>query len=82
MVPSASGSNTQIGSNDGGDLAGDADFTFDKADNTLTVTNLDVTGTFSLTEDYGLVTQLRNKLTVDYGVIITMIANHSMIVIL
>ena len=66
----ASGSNTQIQFNDGGDLAGDADFTFDKADNTLTVTNLDVTGTFSHIEDYGLVTQSVST-TVDYGVITT-----------
>ena len=51
-------------------MAGDADFTFDKADNTLTVTNLDVTGTFSHIEDYGLVTQSVTT-TVDYGVIIT-----------
>ena len=66
----ASGSNTQIQFNDGGDLAGDSDFTFDKTDNTLTVTNLDVTGVFSHVEDYGLVTQAANT-TVDYGPITT-----------
>tara|TARA_A100001011_G_scaffold386331_2_gene461949 strand:+ start:11812 stop:12759 length:948 start_codon:yes stop_codon:yes gene_type:complete len=62
----ASGSNTQVQFNDGGDLAGDSDFTFDKSDNTLTVTNLDVLGTFSHMEDYGLVTQAANT-TIDYG---------------
>ena len=62
----ASGSNTQVQYNDGGSLAGDSDFTFDKSDNTLTVTNLDVTGTFSHAEDYGLVTQGTTK-TIDYG---------------
>ena len=66
----ASGSNTQVQFNDGGDLAGDSDFTFDKSDNTLTVTNLDVTGVFSHIEDYGLVTQAANT-TVDYGPITT-----------
>tara|TARA_B100000963_G_scaffold97896_1_gene84560 strand:+ start:148 stop:1350 length:1203 start_codon:yes stop_codon:yes gene_type:complete len=66
----ASGSNTQVQFNDGGDLAGDSDFTFDKSDNTLTVTNLDVTGVFSHVEDYGLVTQAANT-TVDYGPITT-----------
>ena len=66
----ASGSNTQVQFNDGGDLAGDSDFTFDKTDNTLTVTNLDVTGVFSHVEDYGLVTQAANT-TVDYGPITT-----------
>ena len=66
----ASGSNTQVQFNDGGDLAGDSDFTFDKSDNTLTVTNLDVTGLFSHIEDYGLVTQAANT-TVDYGPITT-----------
>ena len=66
----ASGSNTQVQYNDGGDLAGDSDFTFDKSDNTLTVTNLDVTGVFSHIEDYGLVTQAANT-TVDYGPITT-----------
>ena len=62
----ASGSNTQVQFNDGGDLAGDSDFTFDKSDNTLTVTNLDVTGTFSHVDDYGLVTQSAN-VTIDMG---------------
>ena len=66
----ASGSNTQVQFNDGGDLAGDSDFTFDKSDNTLTVTNLDVTGVFSHVEDYGLVTRAANT-TVDYGPITT-----------
>tara|TARA_Y100000768_G_scaffold158864_2_gene118681 strand:- start:6321 stop:7523 length:1203 start_codon:yes stop_codon:yes gene_type:complete len=66
----ASGSNTQVQFNDSGDLAGDSDFTFDKSDNTLTVTNLDVTGVFSHIEDYGLVTQAANT-TVDYGPITT-----------
>lgn len=66
----ASGSNTQVQFNDGGDLAGDSDFTFDKADNTLTVTNLDVMGTFSHVEDYGLVTQGATT-TIDYGPITT-----------
>ena len=62
----ATGSNTEVQFNDGGSLAGDSDFTFDKSDNTLTVTNLDVTGTFSHAEDYGLVTQGTTK-TIDYG---------------
>ena len=66
----ASGSNTQVQFNDGGDLAGDSDFTFDKSDNTLTVTNLDVMGTFSHVEDYGLVTQGATT-TIDYGPITT-----------
>ena len=66
MEPNASGSNTQVQFNDGGDLAGDPDFTFDNPDNTLTVTNLDVLGTFSHMEDYGLVTQAANT-TIDYG---------------
>jgi hypothetical protein len=66
----ASGSNTQVQFNDGGDLAGDTDFTFDKSDNTLTVTNLDVLGTFSKVEDYGSITQAAN-ITVDYGVVTT-----------
>lgn len=66
----ASGSNTQVQFNDGGNLAGDSDFTFDKSDNTLTVTNLDVLGTFSHVEDYGSITQSAN-ITVDYGPITT-----------
>ena len=66
----ASGSNTQVQFNDAGDLAGDSDFSVDKSDNTLTVTNLDVTGVFSHIEDYGLVTQAANT-TVDYGPITT-----------
>jgi len=64
----ASGSNTQVQFNDGGNLAGDSDFTFDKSDNTLTVTNLDVLGTFSHVEDYGTITQAAN-ITIDYGVV-------------
>lgn len=64
----ASGSNTHVQFNDGGDLAGDSDFTFDKSTNTLQVTNLDVMGTFSHVEDYGTITQAAN-ITVDYGVI-------------
>lgn len=64
----ASGSNTHVQFNDGGDLAGDTDFTFDKATNTLQVTNLDVMGTFSHVEDYGSITQSAN-ITLDYGVI-------------
>lgn len=66
----ATGSNTQVQFNDGGSLAGDSDFTFDKSDNTLSVTNLDVTGTFSHAEDYGLVTQATTT-TIDYGPITT-----------
>ena len=66
----ASGSNTQVQFNDGGDLAGDSDFTFDKSDNTLTVTNLDVTGVFSHVEDYGLISQATN-VTIDMGNITT-----------
>ena len=66
----ASGSNTQIQFNDGGNLAGDADFTFDKSDNTLTVTNLTVEGIFSKTEDYGLISQATN-VTIDMGNITT-----------
>ncbi len=66
----ASGSNTQIQFNDGGDLAGDSDFTFDKATNTLQVTNLDVMGTFSKFEDYGSITSAAN-ITIDYGNITT-----------
>jgi hypothetical protein len=66
----ASGSNTQVQFNDGGDLAGDSDFTFDKSDNTLTVTNLDVLGTFSHVEDYGLISQATN-VTIDMGNITT-----------
>ena len=62
----ATGSNTQVQFNDGGSLAGDSDFTFDKSDNTLTVTNLDVLGTFSHVEDYGLVSQATN-VTIDMG---------------
>jgi hypothetical protein len=38
------GSNTQIQFNDSGALAGDADFTFDKTTNTLTVTNIAANG--------------------------------------
>jgi hypothetical protein len=38
------GSNTQIQFNDSGSLAGDADFTFDKTTNTLTVTNIAANG--------------------------------------
>jgi|13_taG_2_1085334.scaffolds.fasta_scaffold00057_38 hypothetical protein len=64
----ASGSNTQVQFNDGGDLAGDSDFTFDKSSNTLQVTNLDVMGTFSHVEDYGTITQAAN-ITIDYGVV-------------
>ena len=64
----ASGSNTHVQFNDGGDLAGDSDFTFDKSTNTLQVTNLDVMGTFSHVEDYGTITQAAN-ITVDYGVV-------------
>jgi hypothetical protein len=66
----ATGSNTQVQFNDSGSLAGDSDFTFDKSDNTLSVTNLDVTGTFSHAEDYGLVTQATTT-TIDYGPITT-----------
>jgi len=66
----ASGSNTQVQFNDGGDLAGDSDFTFDKSSNTLQVTNLDVMGTFSKSEDYGSITSAAN-ITVDYGAITT-----------
>lgn len=66
----ASGSNTQVQFNDGGDLAGDSDFTFDKSSNTLQITNLDVMGTFSHVEDYGSITQAAN-ITVDYGVVTT-----------
>jgi hypothetical protein len=66
----ASGSNTQVQFNDGGDLAGDTDFTFDKSSNTLQVTNLDVMGTFSKSEDYGSITSAAN-ITVDYGAITT-----------
>ena len=64
----ASGSNTHVQFNDGGDLAGDSDFTFDKSTNTLQVTNLDVMGTFSHVEDYGTITQAAN-ITIDYGVV-------------
>lgn len=64
----ASGSNTHVQFNDGGNLAGDSDFTFDKSSNTLQVTNLDVMGTFSHVEDYGTITQAAN-ITVDYGVV-------------
>jgi len=64
----ASGSNTQVQFNDGGDLAGDSDFTFDKSSNTLQVTNLDVMSTFSHVEDYGTITQAAN-ITIDYGVV-------------
>ena len=64
----ASGSNTQVQFNDGGDLAGDSDFTFDKSSNTLQVTNLDVLGTFSKQEDYGLISQAAN-VTIDMGAI-------------
>jgi hypothetical protein len=64
----ASGSNTQVQFNDGGDLAGDSDFIFDKSSNTLQVTNLDVMGTFSHVEDYGTITQAAN-ITIDYGVV-------------
>ncbi len=66
----ASGSNTQVQFNDGGDLAGDSDFTFDKSTNTLQITNLDVMGTFSKSEDYGSITSAAN-ITVDYGAITT-----------
>jgi len=66
----ASGSNTHVQFNDGGDLAGDSDFTFDKSTNTLQVTNLDVMGTFSKSEDYGSITSAAN-ITVDYGDITT-----------
>ena len=38
------GSNTQIQFNDSGILAGDADFTFNKTNNTLTVTNIAANG--------------------------------------
>jgi hypothetical protein len=38
------GSNTQVQFNDGGTLAGDADFTFNKTTNTLTVTNIAANG--------------------------------------
>ena len=38
------GSNTQVQFNDGGALAGDADFTFNKTTNTLTVTNIAANG--------------------------------------
>jgi hypothetical protein len=38
------GANTQIQFNDSGALAGDADFTFDKTTNTLTVTNIAANG--------------------------------------
>ena len=51
----ASGSNTQIQFNDGGNLAGDSDFVFDKSTNRLTVTNLTVDSQFNLTSDYGSV---------------------------
>ena len=64
----ATGSNTQVQFNDGGSLAGDSDFTFDKSSNTLQVTNLDVLGTFSKQEDYGLISQAAN-VVIDMGVI-------------
>ena len=64
----ATGSNTQVQFNDGGSLAGDSDFTFDKSSNTLQVTNLDVLGTFSKQEDYGLISQAAN-VTIDMGAI-------------
>lgn len=64
------GSNTQVQFNDGGTIAGDSDFTFDKSTNTLQITNLDVMGTFSHVEDYGSITQAAN-ITVDYGAITT-----------
>jgi len=38
------GSNTQVQFNDSGSLAGDADFTFNKTNNTLTVTNIAANG--------------------------------------
>ena len=64
----ATGSNTQVQFNDGGSLAGDSDFTFDKSSNTLQGTNLDVLGTFSKQEDYGLISQAAN-VTIDMGAI-------------
>tara|TARA_B100001057_G_scaffold492304_1_gene584432 strand:+ start:296 stop:1243 length:948 start_codon:yes stop_codon:yes gene_type:complete len=64
----ATGSNTQVQFNDSGSLAGDSDFTFDKSSNTLQVTNLDVLGTFSKQEDYGLISQAAN-VTIDMGAI-------------
>ena len=64
----ATGSNTQVQFNDGGSLAGDSDFTFDKSSNTLQVTNVDVLGTFSKQEDYGLISQAAN-VTIDMGAI-------------
>ena len=51
----ASGSNTQIQFNDGGSLAGDSDFVFDKSTDRLTVKNLTVNSQFNLTSDYGSV---------------------------
>ena len=54
---SAGGSNTQVQFNDGGVIAGDSDFVFDKSDNRLTVTNLTVDSNFNIKSDYGTVAE-------------------------
>ena len=46
-APSVAGSDTQIQFNDGGSLAGDADLTFSKSTNTLSVPNVAITSTTS-----------------------------------
>jgi len=68
--PTPAGSNTQIQFNDAGSLGAASNLTFTSSTDTMTVTNLDVLGTFSHVEDYGLVSQATN-VTIDMGIITT-----------
>jgi hypothetical protein len=50
-APSAAGSDTQVTYNDGGSAAGDADHTWDKTNNQLTVTHARIAGVLSMSGD-------------------------------